>query len=221
VGWKVLRKSSGFWVLIIGFVMMGIINGAIITNSVSNMTSMTVDGAQVITGGHEVLWAGYVWSLYLGVVIVAKITLGAIYDRWGMAAGTIIGTLTCIIASIALCFPATDAGPIIAAVAFGFGTCMGTVTPPVMVAKAYGKKDVGLVIGIVTAFELFGAAIGAVASGILFDAYLTFMPAWIMTLVASGLMGLTLLLSIPAARKIVKRCIDAGAPQLNAEGVEV
>ncbi len=221
VGWKVLKKSSGFWILIFGFVMMGIINGAIITNSVSNMTTMTVDGIQVTTGGHDVLWAGYVWSLYLGVVIVAKIGLGAIYDRFGMAAGTIIGTATCIIASIALCFPTTDIGPIIAAIAFGFGTCMGTVTPPVMVAKAYGKKDVGLIIGIVTAFELFGAAIGAVVSGILFDAYLSFVPAWIMTLAASLLMGLTLLMSIPAARKIVKRCIAAGAPNLDAEGIEI
>ncbi|HBT95213.1 MAG TPA: MFS transporter [Coriobacteriia bacterium] len=221
VGWMVLRRSSGFWVLIVGFVMMGIINGAIITNSVSNMTTMTVDGTSVVTGGHDVLWAGYVWSLYLGVVIVAKIALGAIYDRWGMAVGTVIGTVACIIASIALCFPATDAGPIIAAIAFGFGTCMGTVTPPVMTAKAYGKKDIGLIIGIVTAFELFGAAIGAVVSGLLFDAFLTFFPAWIMTLVASILMGLTLVLSIPAARKIVKRRIEAGGPELDVEGNDV
>ncbi len=221
VGWKVLRGSAGFWVLIVGFVMMGVVNGAIITNSVSNMTKMTLDGVEIMVGGHSAMWASYVWSLYLGVVIVAKVSLGAIYDRWGLHAGTLLGTLACVIASVALCFPATDAGPILAAVAFGFGTCMGTVTPPVMVAKAYGKKDVGLVTGIVTAFELLGAAIGAVVSGVFFDAYHSFVPAWIMTLMASLLMGVTLWLAVPAARRIVQRCVAAGAPQIDAEGREV
>ena len=221
VGWKVLRASGGFWVLIVGFVMMGIVNGAIITNSVSNMTTMTLDGVDIVVGGHSTIWAGNVWSLYLGVVIVAKITLGAIYDRWGLHAGTLLGTVTCVVASVALCFPTTTAGPIIAAVAFGFGTCMGTVTPPVMAAKAYGKKDIGLITGIITAFELFGAAIGAVVSGMFFDSFHSFVPAWIMTLIASLLMGLTLWLAVPAARRIVQRCIDAGAPTLDAEGMEI
>ena len=221
VGWRVLRKTGGFWVLIAGFVMMGIVNGAIITNSVSNMTSMTLNGQVIPVGGHSTMWAGYVWSLYLGVVIVAKITLGAIYDRWGLHAGTILGTVTCVIASVALCFPTTVAGPIIAAVAFGFGTCMGTVTPPVMAAKAYGKKDIGVITGVVTAFELLGAAVGAVVSGVFFDRFHSFVPAWMMTLVASLLMGVTLWLAVPAARRIVQRCIDAGAPELDAEGKEI
>jgi sugar phosphate permease len=221
VGWKILRKNGGFWLLIIGFVMMGIVNGAVITNSVSNMTSLTIDGRVIVTGGHDVLWAGYVWSGYLAMVIVAKIALGAIYDRWGMAVGTSIGSVACAFAAIALCFPTTIWGPILAAIFFGFGTCMGTVCPPILVAKEYGKKDLGTVVGIVTAFELFGAAIGSVVSGLIFDAYLSFIPAWIMTLVASIVMGIALLASIPLARKLVARRITEGAPQLNAEGFEI
>ena len=221
VGWKVLRTSLGFWILIIGFVSMGIINGAIITNSVSNMTFVNLGDVEIITGGHDTQWAGYVWSLYLGVVIVAKVLLGAIYDYWGLRVGTIIGTATCIIASIALCFPTTVWGPIAAAVAFGFGTCMGTVSPPVMTVKEYGKKDLGLVVGVVTAFELFGAAIGALLSGVLFDVFHSFVPAWIMALAASILMGFMLLRSIPAAIKIVERRRAQGAPELDAEGFEI
>ncbi len=221
VGWKVLRKNAGFWALIAGFVMMGVVNGAIITNSVSNMTTMTLDGVAIPLGGHDTMWASYVWSLYLGVVIVAKISLGAIYDRWGLKAGTLIGTLACVVAAVALCFPTTDAGPIIAAVAFGFGTCMGTVTPPVMAAKAYGKKDIGQITGVVTAFELFGAAIGSVVSGAIFDVSHSFLWAWIMCLAASLLMGLSLLTAIPAARRLVQRLQEAGAPQIDAEGREI
>jgi MFS family permease len=221
VGWKVLRVNSGFWLLILGFIAMGIVNGAVITNSVSNMTSVTLNEQVIVTGGHSTIWAGYVWSLYLGVVIVAKIALGAIYDRFGLRFGTIAGTFACAIAAIALCFPQSDIMPIVAAVAFGFGTCMGTVSPPVMVVKEYGKKDLGMVTGIVTAFELFGAAIGAVVSGVFFDAFFSFVPAWIMCLAASVIMGVTLLASIPAARNLVERRIAAGAPQLDAEGFEI
>jgi len=221
IGWKVLRKNTGFWIFIFGFVCMGIINGAIITNSISNMTSVTLEGTEIITGGHTTIWAGYVWSLYLAIVIVGKIFLGYIYDRWGLRAGTIVGTTTCIVASIALCFPATIWGPILAAAAFGFGTCMGTVSPPVMVVKQFGKKDIGLVVGIVTAFELFGAAIGAVVSGVLFDAFLTFLPAWIMTLAASLVMGITLMIAIPASQRLVGRRKAEGAPELDEEGFEI
>jgi len=221
VGWKILRKNGGFWILILGFVAMGIVNGAVITNSITNMTSVTLEGVEVITGGHDTVWAGYVWSLYLGVVIVAKISLGAIYDRFGLRAGTLLGTVACVMAAIALCFPATDFGPIIAAIAFGFGTCMGTVSPPIHAVKQYGKKDLGMVTGFITALELFGAAIGALVSGVLFDLFLSFVPAWLMVLAASLVMGVCLMAAIPAANRLVAKRIASGAPMLDAEGFEI
>ncbi len=129
-----------------------------------------------------------------------------------MRAGTVLGTAASFAAAVALCFPATDAGPILASLFFGFGTCMGTVAPPLMTVKEFGKKDLGTVTGIVTAFEMFGAAVGAVASGALFDAYLSFMPAWIMVMIATLLMGVFLLASIRAARGLVRKLGEAEAP---------
>ncbi len=221
IGWRVLRKNAGFWMLVIGFVMMGITNGAVITNAIANMTSVTVGGTEIITGGHSTIWAGTVWSFYLAVVIVAKVSLGAIYDRWGLKAGTLLGTAASVAAGVALCFASTEWGPVLACLFFGFATCMGTVAPPLMVSKEYGKKDLGTVTGIVTAFEMFGAAVGAVVSGVMFDAYLSFVPVWIMVIVASLLMGVTLLGSIPAARRLVERRKAQGAPELDAEGFEI
>ncbi len=221
IGWRILRKSGGFWMLIIGFVMMGIVNGAIITNSISNMTSVVLGGTEIVTGGHSAVWAGYVWAFYLAVVIVAKISLGAIYDRWGLKTGTLLGTTACLCSAIALCFASTDIGPILASLFFGFGTCMGTVSPPIMAVKEYGKKDLGTITGIITAFEMFGAAAGAIVSGVIFDAFHSFIPAWIMVMAASVIMGIALLISIPAARKIAARQIESGAPQLDAEGFEI
>ncbi len=221
IGWKVARKSVTFWMMILGFVMMGIDNGAIITNSIANMTSVTVGGVEVVTGGHDAVWAGSIWSLYLAIVIVAKISLGAIYDRLGIKVGTILGTVASFAAAIALCFPQTVAGPVLAAFFFGFGTCMGTVAPPIITVKEFGKKELGMLTGIVTAFEMLGAAIGSVVSGLLFDAYLSFVPAWIMVMVATVIMGAALIISMLSSRVLVEKRIAEGAPMLDAEGREI
>ena len=108
---------------------MGLVNGATLPNQVTNMTSVTVNGAKIVTGGHDPMWAGTVLSVYMVTVVIAKISLGAIYDRFGLRFGNILGSVACIVACVALCFPTTDLGPIVAAVSFGIGTCMGTITP--------------------------------------------------------------------------------------------
>lgn len=222
VGWKIVRKNLGFWLLIIGFVMMGIDNGAIINNMVANATSVPLtSGSTVVTGGHSEEWAANVFTLYMAVVIVAKILLGHIYDRRGLKAGTVLGTVVSFLAAIALCFSGTDWGPVLAAVFFGFGTCMGTVAPPVMAVKEFGKKDIGMITGVVTAFEMFGAAIGSVLSGVLFDAFSSFVPVWIMVMVATAFMGITLLASVPLAKQLVEKREAEGAPRLDADGNDI
>ena len=117
---------------------MGLVNGAILPNQVTNMTSVTVNGAKIVTGGHDPMWAGTVLSAYMVTVVIAKISLGAIYDRFGLRFGNILGSVACIIACVALCFPTTDLGPIVAAVSFGVGTCMGTITPTIAASKQFG-----------------------------------------------------------------------------------
>ena len=221
VGLKILLKDMGFWILIIGFVAMGIVNGAVITNTVTNMSSVEIDGVLITLGGHSREWATNVLSFYMFVVIVAKISLGAIYDRFGIKFSTLLGTAACLIAAVALCFPHTNYAPIIAAIAFGFGTCMGTVSPPIHAVRQYGMKDLGKVTGLITAFELMGAAVGALVSGLLFDASHSFVSTWIMVMVASAVMGVCLLVAIPAAKKLVEKRIAEGAPILNSAGVEI
>ena len=75
--------------------------------------------------------------------------------------------------------------------------------------------------GIVTAFEMLGAAIGSVVSGLLFDAYLSFVPAWIMVMVATVIMGAALIISMLSSRVLVEKRIAEGAPMLDAEGREI
>lgn len=44
VGWSRIKKSPAFWLLVVAFLFMGLVNGAILPNQVTNMTSVTVNG---------------------------------------------------------------------------------------------------------------------------------------------------------------------------------
>ena len=202
VGWSRIKKSPAFWLLVVAFLFMGLVNGAILPNQVTNMTSVTVNGAKIVTGGHDPMWAGTVLSAYMVTVVIAKISLGAIYDRFGLRFGNILGSVACIVACVALCFPTTDLGPIVAAVSFGIGTCMGTITPTIAASKQFGMADLGKVTGTITSLEMVGGTVGAIVSGVLFDATGSFASTWIVCLACSVVMLVFLLASEPIAAKL-------------------
>ena len=175
VGWSRIKKSPAFWLLVVAFLFMGLVNGAILPNQVTNMTSVTVNGAKIVTGGHDPMWAGTVLSAYM---------------------------VTVVIACVALCFPTTDLGPIVAAVSFGIGTCMGTITPTIAASKQFGMADLGKVTGTITSLEMVGGTVGALVSGVLFDATGSFASTWIVCLACSVVMLVFLLASEPIAAKL-------------------
>lgn len=221
VGWSRVKGHPSFWLLVAAFVIMGVINGAVLPNQVTNMTAVTLDGAQIVTGGHDRIWAGNVLSIYLVMVVVGKISLGAIYDRFGLRPGNVLGSVASAVACLGMCFPATDLGPVVGAAMFGIGTCMGTVTPPIQVVKQYGMRDLGQITGMVTSFEMLGFAGGTIASGAVFDAMHTFVPVWAFGVVGSVVMLLLLLASVSSSRTLVERCVAEGAPLLDESGYEL
>lgn len=153
VGWSRIKKSPAFWLLVVAFLFMGLVNGAI-------------------------------------------------YDRFGLRFGNVLGSVACIVACVALCFPTTDLGPIVAAVSFGIGTCMGTITPTIAASKQLGMADLGKVTGTITSLEMVGGTVGAIVSGVLFDATGSFASTWIVCLACSVVMFMFLLASEPIAAKL-------------------
>ena len=153
VGWSRIKKSPAFWLLVVAFLFMGLVNGAI-------------------------------------------------YDRFGLRFGSVLGSVACIVACVALCFPTTDLGPIVAAVSFGIGTCMGTITPTIAASKQFGMADLGKVTGTITSLEMVGGTVGAIVSGVLFDATGSFASTWIVCLACSVVMLVFLLASEPIAAKL-------------------
>lgn len=209
VGWAHVKTHPSFWLLVIAFLLMGLVNGAVLPNQVTNMTSVTVNGTKIVTGGHDPIWAGTVLSVYMVTVVIAKISLGAIYDRFGLRFGNILGSAACIVACVALCFPATDLGPVVGAVAFGIGTCMGTITPTIAASKQFGMADLGKITGTITSLEMVGGTVGSILSGVLFDVSGSFASTWIVCLACSVVMVVFLVASEPSAAKLVASVSEA------------
>ncbi len=209
VGWARVKTHPSFWLLVIAFLLMGLVNGAVLPNQVTNMTSVTVNGTKIVTGGHDPIWAGTVLSVYMVTVVIAKISLGAIYDRFGLRFGNILGSAACIVACVALCFPATELGPVVGAVAFGIGTCMGTITPTIAASKQFGMADLGKITGTITSLEMVGGTVGSILSGVLFDVSGSFASTWIVCLACSVVMVVFLVASEPSAAKLVASVSEA------------
>ncbi len=87
-----------------------------------------------------------------------------------------------------------------------------------MISHEYGRRDVGKLTGIAVAATALGGIIGAIVSGVAFDAALSFAPAWIIGIACSVLMGLALTASALMAKGVVAKCIANGAPRIDVEG---
>ena len=209
VPWKVVRKHYSFFLVVAGFFVMGILNGAAIPNAITNITAVTMDGQTVVTGGHDAAFASIFFSFNMVVVIIAKIGTGAVYDRFGVRAGVIMGSACCIAGLICMCFPTTDIAPMGSAFFFGIGTCMGTVAPPLVAAKLFGAGEIGKVTGWLTSLQMLGYAIGTIVSGRVFDAFLSFAPMWVACAVGGVAMLALLLASEPAAKRLAEQ-VKAG-----------
>jgi MFS family permease len=186
-------RSVAFWMLMIGFLLMGLINGGVIINMSANF----------IDAGHTTAFATNIVSMQMLVLIIAKIVLGALYDRFGIRIATMVGSITTILATVSLLFGHTMVAPYLFALFFGFGTCLGTVAPPLMVVNEFGKKSLGTLVGYVTAIEMLGVAIGALMLGAIYDATGAYTLGWMILSVIGMFMTAALVLSIGMSKKLI------------------
>ena len=209
VGFKECKKSLAFWLLVIGFLLIGTINGAVTQEMVANNTTV---------GGWDTVTAGYFQSLYLVVVVIGKVALGEIFDRFGCKFASVVASVCCALACICLCFPSTLWGPIGASVFFGVGTCIATLGPSVMITRTFGRLDSGTLVGIAGFATGLGGVIGAIVAGQVFDATGTFNGAWIFCVVCSVLLMACLVASVTGGHKKVAKLVTAGAPLIDESG---
>ena len=179
-------KTGSFWLLAISVFIISFINVGLQNHLPTHLKE----------SGHSMEVAANIFSLYLLVLIPGKILLGYIYDKVGIA----LGTIYCVIAYLAtagclLYFTGNLYFAIACAIFFSLTGSMTTVTPPYVTAKIVGLKDFATIFGILNLFYGIGLVVGPVVAAKIYDANASYTNVWFTFSAMAIILGFTTILS--------------------------
>jgi predicted MFS family arabinose efflux permease len=154
-------------------------------------TMMTHIVLHAIDLGISSITAANILATIGGLSIVGRVVLGSVADRIGNRQVFIIGFIL-MSASLFWLVPAKEVwGIYLSAVIFGFAFGCATSESP-LVAELFGLSSHGLILGVINLLGFtFGAAIGPLIAGYIFDMTNTYQLAFIVC-AATGIAGLIL-----------------------------
>lgn len=189
--------SAMFWLLLVCFFLYS-----------ATTTIFNINGVPYFTDiGFEAVKAASLMSISSAAVIVGKILLGTISDKWGALRGAASAIFCLVLGTAGLVVAAkTNSVAFVAVALFGLGNALGTVAIPLIIAELFGNRDYGSLVGICNTGTgmvgpLFGAAI--------YDVTGSYITAWCITI---ALMVLMLLGTVLAYRLKKGAYQKAGEP---------
>ena len=162
-----LRGMPVFWLFLACIAMIGFAGGGVL-----------LQGPAYISDQISPTGAAMAVSAYLGIAIAGKIILGVVYDAKGSKAGIWLSCGMMTLATIALIWVKAPVFYYAFILLHGFGTCSGTVTPPVLTSRIFGGKNYGEIFGFTNFFLQGGMAFGSPAIAFIFDKTGSYLFAW-------------------------------------------
>ena len=186
-----LQKKPIFWVYVVGIFVMLLTMGA--------MYHM----APHVTGMLGAATAARFVSIYSLIAIFGKLLMGAVFDKFGVKPGILLGTV-----SMALCFVfllIAKSFPMLLPVAlfYGLGSSHGTIFPPTLTSRLFGTKYYGETFGFVNAFASLSMAVNNLVMAAAYDATGTYTLAWFFGIAAAAVATILLFISVDGAKKVV------------------
>ena len=114
----------------------------------------------------------------MGVLVLGKIALGAIFDRYGPRVGVIFIFTIFALASFILTGSHIAAIAILFGLVFGFANAIMTIPAPLLTAELFGQKNYGVIYGVMSICYTIGSGIGMPLSGAIFDKTGSYLPAF-------------------------------------------
>jgi len=162
-----VKKHGFFWIYLFGMFCLCFVG----FGSLSQLAAFLADV-------HGTAFAAEILSLFLIIVTLGKISLGWVYDKFGIRMGT--SYISIVFALAIACLLVPDSKPLmyVMAVLYGLGICTGTVCPPVITAGLFGSKHYGEIYGYVNLSVYLGAALSVPAVAIVYDKTGSYQVAW-------------------------------------------
>lgn len=146
--------------------------------------------------GYSAALAAWMVSFYSFINIFAKLTMGVLFDRFGMKSGIlfgVLGTALCYFFMIAASFVPSGAMLMIFCFSFGIGLATQSMFAPSLIGGIYGEKQYSIIYGRVSVFTLLAGGISNPLISAVFDTTGSYRTAWMLCLLVSVLCGVCLL----------------------------
>lgn len=133
--------------------------------------------------------ASGVYSLVMVASAAAKMLLGGVYDRWGIAKGSAVFFSAGILALVCLVIFTEGWLIIIPAVLFGMMTALQVLLTSYVVSRLFGEKCYSAVFGVLNTVLFCGVSVGVPLSALLYDLTSSYRTGW---LVFAGFMAVAM-----------------------------
>ena len=189
-----LQKKPVFWIYVVGIFVMLLTMGAMY-HMAAHVTALPGQGAEV---------AARFVSIYSFIAIFGKLIMGAVFDKFGVKAGILLGTVSMALCFVFLLIANSFALLLVVALFYGLGSAHGTIFPPTLTSRLFGTKYYGETFGFVNAFASLSMAVNNLVMAAAYDATGTYTLAWIFGLVAAAAATVLLFISVGGAKKLAE-----------------
>lgn len=176
-------RTAGFWMLALVLFFIGVMNMGVQQHIPAYLNDI----------GHSPAFAANIVAIFMGVLVLGKITLGSIFDRFGSKAGIIFIFSIFALASFVLLGAQAAWIAIAFGFIFGFANAIMTIPAPLLTVELFGQKNYGVIYGVMSIFFTLGSGIGMPLSGAIFDSQGTYTPAFMLYI---GMALLTMLIAL-------------------------
>lgn len=187
---KQLQKSPVFWIFILGLFVM------LLTMGVMYHMPAHVTG---IGFGAET--AARFVSIYSFIAIFGKLFMGHVFDKYGVKAGILLGSVGMALCFVFLLIAKSFAVLLLVALCYGAGSAHATIFPPTLTSKLYGTRFYGETFGFVNFFASLSMAINNLVMARAYDATGSYTLAWIIGLSAAVLATVLFMISVNKSEK--------------------
>ncbi len=190
-----IKKTSYFYLATFSVMMTGLVLQAINGVSITHMKDVGLSASYVmlVSSIHSITLTGF------------KFLTGVLYDKYGLRITTLICDLTAVAVMIAIAAVTNSAFGMFFAMFYGIFSSLAlpleTVLIPIITGDLFGQKSYNQMIGIFTALNSIGYAIGSPLANVSFDKFGTYKPMFIVCCIVMTVVVIVFQISITIAYK--------------------
>ncbi|RJP66994.1 MAG: MFS transporter [Candidatus Abyssobacteria bacterium SURF_17] len=174
-----------FWQLAVIIMLIGVVTGGLGNHCPAYLSDL----------GHSPTQAAFAWSTVMGVMILGKLAVGPVADRWGPEKTT-AASCALFAVSIGIVFFAQPYWVVMVfASLYGFACGAPLVLNPLLISGNLGMKNFSAIYGALSIMGTIGGALGPVGAGIYFDKHDTYLPVFcvfIVLMIVTGVVALAI-----------------------------